>query len=174
MDVLNEIIAAEKSRKPITGPMVYRWIKDNRAEVLGRLASLLIENPAWFDVDGLDWALEGVVPFLVHAAREPDDDTSFEALENLYRVFRVLWSGREQSPSDIREVRERHLEKIRDEFEKLVADWPSPSADRVVTGVLEHLFASTAIRSYFDRWADDPKLRDVHRVACELSSIGEL
>ena len=181
MDALEEIAAAANSRLPIKGPSVYRWLKDDRSDVLKRLTTLLIESPARFDVDGLDWALEGVVPFLVQTAGgdrkfESAEDalTPFDALEDLKLLFRVLWRGREKSPSGICEVRERHLARIRDALAQLVADWPSPSADRVVTAVLEHLFANPEIRTYFDGWAEDPQLKGVHREACELSSMGEL
>jgi hypothetical protein len=180
MNALQEIAAAEKSRQPIKGPNVYRWSQDDRDEVFDRLSGLLLQGPRRFDVDGLDWGLEAVVDFMAEAARRPretrpnDDALSpFDALQDLYWLFRHMWSW-QGWPNDVQEIRQRHLARIRDALEQLVADWPSPLAEFVLVVVLEHLFANPAIRTYFDGWKDDPALGEVHREACALSSIGEL
>lgn len=59
------------------------------------------------------------------------------------------------------------------ELEKLYRRAEPAARNRILCGVLEHLFEDPAMRPYFSTWDRDPELRDAYRLAIEWGDAHE-
>jgi hypothetical protein len=160
LDSIERFLMAENAA-PLPKAAVQKWMKTDNITVMGAVFSLIhnpkkraLISPA---LDFTDYQMFHLKYYEQCIKKNPDDewaDSRYTAAHSLVSWFTHLWSEREK--------RGKALRQLKSLIKRLYLNQAPEIKTAIITGILEHLFRDSAIRTFFDDWKTAPFLRNAY------------
>lgn|GEM_PF-6230971 len=150
---------------PVDIDKVEEWLESDEDATYEELLSLFVGRARLFDQQAYDATAAGLVRYLLATRSTGTPELStFEVLEYILAIFRMLWPDRKRHKTLLRE--------IKNGLAKFLLNWPEKPADLVILVILEHLFSSPEVAEYFSSWRNHEVLGPAYREALDMATKG--
>lgn len=159
-----EILAVLASDSPVPRADVRRWIDSGDLLIWSAVYELLTNAATRVQPEASDEAIDLMPRYLLRCIEENPAPGhylhgGYEAAWELAAVLKT-WRRRGGKASDA-------IRGIAVELEKIYRRGDDAMRNRVLCGVLEHVFEDSGMRPHFTNWDRDPELREAYRLAVE-------
>jgi hypothetical protein len=170
MSAYAEILAALQSDGPVARDDVQRWIESGDLLAWGGVYRLLDDAYARVEPEYGDDTFRFMRDYLLRCLEENPLPGEFVhgGYEAAWELASVLKAWRRRGGRAAEAIR-----GIAVELEKIYRRGDDATRNRVLCGVLEHVFEDSGMRPHFTNWDRDPGLREAFRLAVEWGATHE-